>query len=222
MYTEFIIVWFTDFPFSIYLVSKRFKTARVRAIGRKSFLPFNDQCFEMVRYPGGIDRTFLWHACSGKNMRGCRQRQKHQRSEPSIHFLIYGFYINYYSLQRLVPKRTYQLHVRVLREFKGRFPLRPYRTVTYRWACADWKEVYKSTYCRVYSRIKIKSSSQVNFLAYYGSTNQSTFTKFWNLKFVLIRYGTLRLKWKTALMVRIFQRITVMRLPVNVNIWFGV
>ena len=82
---------------------------------------------------------------------------------------------------------------------KGRFPLRPYRTVTYRWACADWKEVYKSTYFRVYSSIKIKSSSQVNFLAYYGSTNQSTFTKFWNLKFVLIRYGTLRLKWKTAL-----------------------
>jgi hypothetical protein len=82
---------------------------------------------------------------------------------------------------------------------KGRFPLRPYRTVTYRWACADWKEVYKSTYFRVYSRIKIKSSSQVNFLAYYGSTNQSTFTKFWNLKFVLIRCGTLRLKWKTAL-----------------------
>jgi hypothetical protein len=28
------------------------------------------------------------------------------------------------------------------------------------------------------SRIKIKSSSQVNFLAYYGSINQSTFTKF--------------------------------------------
>jgi hypothetical protein len=26
---------------------------------------------------------------SGKNMRGCRHRQKHQRSEPSIHFLIY-------------------------------------------------------------------------------------------------------------------------------------
>jgi hypothetical protein len=25
-----------------------------------------------------------------RNMRGCRQRQKHQRSEPSIHFLIYG------------------------------------------------------------------------------------------------------------------------------------
>jgi hypothetical protein len=74
---------------------------------------------------------------------------------------------------------------------KGRFPLRPYRTVTYRWACADWKEVYKSTYFRVYSRIKIKSLSQVNFLAYYGSTNQS--------KIVLIRYGTLRLKWKTAL-----------------------
>jgi hypothetical protein len=24
-------------------------------------------------------------------MRGCRRRQKHQRSEPSIHFLIYGF-----------------------------------------------------------------------------------------------------------------------------------
>jgi hypothetical protein len=142
-------------------------------------------------------------------MRGCRQRQKHQLSEPSIHFLTYGFYINYYSLQRLVPKRTYQLHV--LREFKGRFPLRPYRTVTYRWACADWKEVY--------SRIKIKSSSQVNYLAYYGSTNQSTFTKFWNLKFVLIRYGTLLLKWKTALMVRIFQRITVMRLQCEHLVW---
>jgi hypothetical protein len=27
---------------------------------------------------------------SDKNMRGCRQRQKHQRSEPSIHFLIYA------------------------------------------------------------------------------------------------------------------------------------
>jgi hypothetical protein len=46
------------------------------------------------------------------------------------------------------------------------------------------------------SPIKIKSSSQVNFLAYYGSISQSTFTKFWNLKFVLIRVGTLRLKWK--------------------------
>jgi hypothetical protein len=51
------------------------------------------------------------------------------------------------------------------------------------------------------SRIKIKSLSQVNFWAYYGSINrcnQSTFTKFWNLKFVLIPVGTLRLKWKTA------------------------
>ena len=27
---------------------------------------------------------------AGKNMRGCQRRQKHQRSEPSIHFLIYG------------------------------------------------------------------------------------------------------------------------------------
>jgi hypothetical protein len=51
----------------------------------------------------------------------------------------------------------------------SRFSLRPYRAETYWWACADWKEVYKSTYFRVYSRIKIKSSSQVNFLAYYGS-----------------------------------------------------
>jgi hypothetical protein len=40
--------------------------------------------------------------------------------------------------------------------------------------------------------IKIKSSSQVNFLAYYGSTNQSTFTKFWNLKTFSLRYGTVR------------------------------
>jgi hypothetical protein len=82
---------------------------------------------------------------------------------------------------------------------KACFPLRPYRTVMYRWACADWKEVYKSTYFRVYSRIKIKSSSEVNFLAYYGSTNQSTFPKFWNLKTFSLRYGTIRLKWKTAL-----------------------
>ena len=44
------------------------------------------------------------------------------------------------------------------------------------------------------SRIKIKSSSQVNFLVYYGSINQSTFTKFWNSKFVLIRYGTLEVE----------------------------
>jgi hypothetical protein len=51
----------------------------------------------------------------------------------------------------------------------------------------------------VYSRIKIKSSSQVNFLAYYGSTNQSTFTKFWNLKTFSLHYGTIRAKWKTAL-----------------------
>jgi hypothetical protein len=79
---------------------------------------------------------------------------------------------------------------------KAGFPLRPYRTETYWSACADWKEVYKTTYFRVYSRIKIKSSSQVNFLAYYGSTNQSTFTKFWNLKTFLIRFGTGRLKWK--------------------------
>jgi hypothetical protein len=50
----------------------------------------------------------------------------------------------------------------------------------------------------VYSRIKIKSSSQVNFLAYYGSTNQSTFTKFWNLKTFSLRYGTVRAKWKTG------------------------
>jgi hypothetical protein len=53
----------------------------------------------------------------------------------------------------------------------------------------------------VYSRIKIKSSSQVNFLAYYGSTNQSTFTKFWNLKTFLVRFGTVRLKWKTGLIL---------------------
>ena len=85
--------------------------------------------------------------------------------------------------------------------YKAGFPLRPYRTKTYWWACADWKQVYKSTYFRVYSRIKIKSSSQVNFLAYYGSTNQSTFTKFWNLKTFLIRIGTVRLKWKTGLTV---------------------
>jgi hypothetical protein len=78
----------------------------------------------------------------------------------------------------------------VLSKTKAGFPLRPYRTETYWWACADWKEVYKSTYFRVYSRIKIKSSSQVNFLAYYGSTNQSTFTKFWNLKTFSLRYGT--------------------------------
>jgi hypothetical protein len=51
----------------------------------------------------------------------------------------------------------------------------------------------------VYSRIKIKSSSRVNFWAYYVSTNQSTFTKFWNLKTFLIRFGTVRLKWKTGL-----------------------
>jgi hypothetical protein len=31
---------------------------------------------------------------SGKNMRGCRQRQKHQRSEPSIHFLIYAWQLD--------------------------------------------------------------------------------------------------------------------------------
>jgi hypothetical protein len=84
-------------------------------------------------------------------------------------------------------------------QLKAGFPLRPYRTETYWWACADWKEVYKSTYFRVYSRIKMKRSSQVNFLAYYGSTNQSTFTKFWNLKTFLIRFGMVRLKWKTGL-----------------------
>jgi hypothetical protein len=78
------------------------------------------------------------------------------------------------------------------------FPLRPYRTETYWWVCADWKVVYKSTYFRVYARIKKKSSSQGNFFAYYGSTNQSTFTKFWNLKTFLIRFGTVRLKWKTG------------------------
>jgi hypothetical protein len=86
------------------------------------------------------------------------------------------------------------------RHTKAGFPLRPYRTETYWWACADWKEVYKSTYFRVYSRIKIKSSSQVDFLVYYGSTNQSTFAKFWNLKTFLIRFGTVRLKWKTGFM----------------------
>jgi hypothetical protein len=53
-------------------------------------------------------------------------------------------------------------------ETKASFPLRLYRTVTYRWACTDWKEVYKSTYFRVYSHIKIKSLSQVNFLAFYS------------------------------------------------------
>jgi hypothetical protein len=84
---------------------------------------------------------------------------------------------------------------------KAGFPLRPYRTEMYWWACADWKEVYKPTYFRVYSRIKIKSSSQVNFLVYYGSTNQSTFTKFWNLKTFLIRFGTVHLKWKTGLTI---------------------
>jgi hypothetical protein len=50
----------------------------------------------------------------------------------------------------------------------------------------------------VYSRIKVKSLSEVNFLAYYGSISQSTFTKFLNLKMFLIRFGTVRLKWKTG------------------------
>jgi hypothetical protein len=88
----------------------------------------------------------------------------------------------------------------------SRFSTSPvsYRSETYWWACADWKEVYKSTYFRVYSRIKIKSSSQVNFLAYYGSTNQSTFTKFWNLKTFLIRFGTVRFKWKTGFIRAVF------------------
>ena len=44
----------------------------------------------------------------------------------------------------------------------------------------------------------MKSSSQVNFLAYYGSINQSTFTKFWNLKMVstfdTLRYVTLEVE----------------------------
>jgi hypothetical protein len=44
----------------------------------------------------------------------------------------------------------------------------------------------------------MKSSSQVNFLAYYGSINQSTFTKFWNLKTFFIHFDTVRLKWKTG------------------------
>jgi hypothetical protein len=34
------------------------------------------------------------------------------------------------------------------------------------------------------SRIKIKSPSRVNFWAYYGSINQSKFTKFWNLNYL--------------------------------------
>ena len=48
---------------------------------------------------GGLAKTIIKYIVKltsvllnpGKNMRGCRQCQKHQRSEPSIHFLIYGF-----------------------------------------------------------------------------------------------------------------------------------
>ena len=61
------------------------------------------------------------------------------------------------------------------------------------------------------SRIKIKSSSQVNFFSYYGSINQSTFTKFWNLKFVQIRVGTLRLKWRTAFILRFTHQYSIGR-----------
>jgi hypothetical protein len=84
--------------------------------------------------------------------------------------------------------------------------LRPFSTspVSYRNVSVSMRRLKRGlyihvlpSYFRVYSRIKIKSSSQVNFLAYYGSTNQSTFTKFWNLKTFSLRYGTVRAKWKT-------------------------
>ena len=58
---------------------------------------------------------------------------------------------------------------------------------------------YKSTYFQLYSCIKIKLSSQVNFLAYYGSTNQSiNIHEILKFKNFLIRFGTVRLKWKTG------------------------
>jgi hypothetical protein len=39
-----------------------------------------------------------------------------------------------------------------------------------------------------------------------SSTNQSTFAKFWNLETFLIRFGTVRLKWKTGFMEIFFHR----------------
>ena len=66
----------------------------------------------------------------------------------TVHKLMPGFHF-----ARIVPKRTGE-HAQIEKRF------------------------INPAYFRVYSRIKIKSSSQVNFLAYYGSMNQSTFTKF--------------------------------------------
>jgi hypothetical protein len=76
--------------------------------------------------------------------------------------------------------------------YQACFPLQLYRTETYWWAYVDWEDVDKFTYFRVYTSIKMKSLSQVNLLAHCGSINQSTFTKFWNLKmfwYVSVRYA---------------------------------
>ena len=56
---------------------------------------------------------------SGKNMRGCRQRQKHQRSEPSIHFLIYV--INLHKINTLIYSvlRIFSAEFLAQRSWKG-------------------------------------------------------------------------------------------------------
>jgi hypothetical protein len=76
---------------------------------------------------------------------------------------------------------------------KASFPLQPYRTETY------WKEVNNEKFAYQNEKFAYQNekfayqnekfvASQL-FGVYYGSINQSTFTKFKNLKMFLIRFG---------------------------------
>ena len=82
------------------------------------------------------------------------------------------------------------------RLFKNGFPRQQYCTVTYRWACADWKQIHKTTYFWGDSRIKIRSLSQVNFLAYYESTNHEKYLRILKFKisFDTLPYDTAEMK----------------------------